>query len=66
MDRTKRNIVPLLLFNCCLADRAENVIPLLFAGRCTAAYLVVAAYQRVYMSQYIYCSFLGQQNSKFW
>jgi hypothetical protein len=33
-------------------DRTENTIHLLFADRCTVAYLVVAAYQWVYMPQY--------------
>jgi hypothetical protein len=36
MDSTE-NTIPLLLFNCCLADRAENNIPLLFfACHCLA------------------------------
>jgi hypothetical protein len=52
MDRTGITI-PMLLFNCCLADRAENIIYLLlFAGRCTIAYLAVADKQRLYMLQY--------------
>jgi hypothetical protein len=32
----------LFLFNCCLADRAENTIPL-FASRSPVVYLAVAA-----------------------
>jgi hypothetical protein len=39
-DRTE-NTVPLLLFNCCLAERAENTIRLLFAGHYIAMTIVL-------------------------
>jgi hypothetical protein len=43
----RENTVPLLLLNCCSADRAENTVPLLlFAGRCLATAAVQSLISR--------------------
>jgi small basic protein len=65
-----QNPIPLLLFNCCLADHTENTIPLLlFASRCLAmanvvAYLAIAAQQMVYMPQYFFNFAIAISTSK--
>jgi hypothetical protein len=43
------NTVPLTLLHCCLAERAENTILLLYFVAC----FEVVAYQRMYMLQHV-------------